>query len=67
MTEELIALGIPETVVRVPDMASREENVARERILSYRGWPNTALFTRFPSDIGWSRVLLDRDELAAAR
>ncbi len=65
--EAMSTAGVEESVLRTPDLTNAAENAARRRVLAYRGWPNQALFSGFPDDAAWSRVVLTRSELGQVR
>ncbi len=56
--------GQPRTLVDVPDLSNRAENVYRRHLLdSYRAY----VFEELPRHISWYRAVLDRDEVRNIR
>jgi hypothetical protein len=65
VTQALAALGRDEKLIREPDLSSKEQNALRARLLGFRGYKlNQSLFLRFPSDVRWRLVELNRDDLS---
>jgi hypothetical protein len=55
-------------LVRNPDLASQEENRAREQALSVaRGWRDSKLFEGFPDRVEWYHCVLQPDLLSRVR
>ncbi len=67
ITQNLARTGFEERLIDSPNLADERENNARERLLCYRGWPNTYLFQGFPRDVTWRRVLLEARDFEAIR
>jgi hypothetical protein len=65
--QNLARVGFEERLIDSPNLADARENNARERLLCYRGWPNTFLFQGFPRDATWRRVLLEPRDFEAMR
>lgn len=57
------ALNTTRAVVDQADLTNPRENQLRAALLQVRGWPNTALFTRLPTDVTWQRATIEKDEL----
>jgi hypothetical protein len=63
--QRLTALGEDEKLIWQPDLLSKEQNVLRTKLLGYRGYgKNQALFRRFPDDVTWRLVELNRDDFS---
>jgi hypothetical protein len=61
----LAALGQDEKLILQPDLTSKEQNALRAQLLGYRGYnQNLALFQRFPDDVTWRLVELNRDDFS---
>jgi hypothetical protein len=62
-------LGIDAAILRTPNWHTAEENALRRLLLgAYRGYgQDKDYFTGFPSDVAWSRVVLNRQELEQVR
>jgi hypothetical protein len=59
------ALGQDEKLILQPDLTSKEQNALRAQLLGYRGYnQNQALFQRFPDDVTWRLVELNRDDFS---
>jgi hypothetical protein len=64
----LAQLGWHRRLIDLPDITSASENQARRTVLQgYRGYPDQALFARFPSDAVWRRVMLEPRDFANLR
>jgi hypothetical protein len=64
----LSRLRTTSAVIEHGDLGNEDENELRSKVLGgYRGYPNGALFTRFPTDVEWSRVALSVDEIRELR
>jgi len=60
----LTAAGINSTIIDCPNIADRNENEIRAKLLEYRGYrSNQALFKGFPTDVSWERVILDKSDV----
>ena len=63
--QTLSALGQDEKLISEPDLSSKEQSALRARLLGFRGYKlNRALFLRFPIDVRWQLVELNRDDLS---
>src|SRR5713101_2114114 len=65
----LAVLGFERILIDKPDLNDPVANEARKRLLQgARGYgSNTALFTGFPTDVRWRRVVLDPRDFEAMR
>jgi len=63
----LTMLGYNEDVIENPHFDDVSQNKKRIKLLGLcRGWPNTELFTNFPSDSQWFMVTLSLSDLKSA-
>jgi len=67
IVQNLAPTGFDERLIDLPNLADETENNARERLLCYRGWPNTALFQGFPRDATWRRARLEARDFETMR
>jgi len=65
----LVRAGMPDRVVRAPDLGDAAENQARVRLLTqYRGYgTRTEIFGDFPDDVRWQWMAITPAELARVR
>jgi hypothetical protein len=68
ITEALVQLGLDRRLIDEANLSDAAENANRKRLLGFRGYEaRTALFTRFPLDAIWRRVLLEAEDFARLR
>lgn len=60
-------LGYSESLLENPNYSEATQNERRAKVIGLcRGWPDTGLFTNFPSDTQWYKISLSIEELKKA-
>jgi len=68
LTSALARTGFTRQLIDQPNLEDAAENWARKQLLDFRGYRNReALFTGFPHDAVWRRVVLEEKDLQALR
>jgi hypothetical protein len=69
ITNSLAQYGKDRRLIDQPDLMNADDNVTRSHVLgSYRGYKlNKYLFTDFPNDVQWQKVVLDIKDLRCIR
>src|SRR5882724_2531277 len=66
--QRLVLDGLERRIIDEPNLADAEENDARKELLSFRGYKRRELlFTGFPLDATWRRVVLERRDFQTLR